>query len=265
MLFLEQYKQFKKVKKFDTYLQPEAKIDEVKDEFSWWTPLSENQEMKLGICGFSKLKLGIEVEKVCKMVPEEEAEDEEELGVAEESFPKNSQLKLAHLGFHAHPTKTPTRTAIHRGAINTISSAMTSAIVGLCKISSRAEANTIIIDIKWENKWRKTEETLDSIVRKVEPLSTAMSRGFEREKGKPKEDKINKPKDFTRKKKIQREKEYKGAVEKWRELDYVLSCEEEEIRSQNEKREEKEKGEEEGGDCVVVLSFAEDKDVRDKR
>lgn len=87
----------------------------------------------------SELKLEITLEII-----EEEEEAEEELGVAEGLFP----LKLAQLGFHVHPTNTPTRTAIHKGATNTISSAITSVIVGLWKISSKAEASTIINDTK---------------------------------------------------------------------------------------------------------------------
>lgn len=67
-----------------------------------------------------------------------------------------SMARLAQLGFHDHPTKTPTRTAIQMGAINIPSSNITSPKVGLCKISSKAATKPII---------KKEEEaTPDSIV-----------------------------------------------------------------------------------------------------
>ncbi|CAL5433560.1 unnamed protein product [Camellia sinensis] len=42
-------------------------------------------------------------------------------------------MRFAHLGFHAQPTKTPTKIAIHRGAM----SMNTSPIVDRCKISNK--------------------------------------------------------------------------------------------------------------------------------
>lgn len=50
---------------------------------------------------------------------------------------------LAHLGFHAHPTKTPTITATQRGIMNVMSSLSIPNIVGLRKISNKAESKAI--------------------------------------------------------------------------------------------------------------------------
>ena len=55
---------------------------------------------------------------------------------------------LAHLGFHAHPTKTPTRTAIQRGDMNINNSLNTSTIVGRCKISNKTETKAIFEQIQ---------------------------------------------------------------------------------------------------------------------
>ncbi len=56
---------------------------------------------------------------------------------------KMSPPKRAHLGFQAQPTKIPRITASQRGAINVMSSPMTSQIVGFRRICRKKESKTI--------------------------------------------------------------------------------------------------------------------------
>lgn len=104
---------------------------------SFWSPKLRGQEMQLGNWNLNELKLGIEAKQVNK----------EGDGAVEVSFgttlSNKSLRKLAHLGFHAHPTKTPTITAIQSGAINIKRSPDISKIVDLLKIPNKAESKAI--------------------------------------------------------------------------------------------------------------------------
>jgi hypothetical protein len=94
---------------------------------------------------------------------------------------------LAHLGFHAHPTKTPTITATQRGAMNIINSLNTSTIVGRCKISNKAETKAISElkqkdpDNKKLHKTKKEKEKVENPSRFSNDRlqSTDISRGFQ--------------------------------------------------------------------------------------
>ena len=140
-----------------------------------WIPSSEPHETQLGNWNFKEFKLGIEAKHVDDVCKEEEAscfETEQ----SELSLP----TKLAHLGLHDQPTKTPMKTAIQRGAMNNTSSPKTSTIVGLRKISKKTETTAMAKKPKCPNpkpkqtkkkkileqtqKWKeKRRKTLDSI------------------------------------------------------------------------------------------------------
>ena len=95
--------------------------------------------MQLGNCNFSEFKLGIDSNGTN---PEEDDGEADEDALEDEQSTR-SGLRFAHLGFQAHPTITPTKTAIQRGAMNINSSLKTSQIVGRCKISNKEEAKAI--------------------------------------------------------------------------------------------------------------------------
>lgn len=150
---------FFKIKEINKLTNLEIEDGE-RGELSVCVPSSEMPEMQLGSWGsLNELKLGMEADNFCsKTIPGEEEEEgvevevEVEVEELEESFPERetekSPLKLAaHLGFHVQPTKTPTKTAIQRGAANIISSVMISPIEeeGLWKISIKSDTETIII------------------------------------------------------------------------------------------------------------------------
>lgn len=110
---------------------------------------------------------------------------------AEETQSNISLPKLAHLGFHAQPTRTPKITAIHNGAISTMSSLNTSPIVGFLRISRKTEAKPISAGAKpgiskndpdkvTDNQSGKIRKTLDSI-RKVSVKHSDFSRVFKEE------------------------------------------------------------------------------------
>lgn len=91
--------------------------------------------MQLGIGKLKELKLGKD--------PNNEKDVDEGLESSETEESNISLPKLAHFGFHVHPTKTPTTTATQRGAIKIISSPSTSTILGLPKISAKTEIKAI--------------------------------------------------------------------------------------------------------------------------
>jgi hypothetical protein len=110
------------------------------------------QETQLGSWNFKAFKLGIEGKHV---------DNDVVVGDAGEASLDSEQPKiLAHLGFHAHPTKTPTITATQRGAMNIMSSLSTSTIVGLRKISNKVESKAITPQPKPPNgNSKKTQRT----------------------------------------------------------------------------------------------------------
>ena len=134
-----------------TNLQSESPVGAISDLS---IPSSPIQEMQLGNCNFSEFKQGMDADtdEGAATVLEDAAggAGEELLGTEEQS--NISLPKFAHLGFHVHPTKTPTTTAIHSGAMSIISSAKTSPIVGLRKISNNTETNII-----WPQKKKTTQ------------------------------------------------------------------------------------------------------------
>lgn len=109
------------------------------------------QEMQLGSWNFNAFKLGIEGKHVDNDVVVGEAGE-----ASLDSLPKI----LAHLGFHAHPTKTPTITATQRGAMNIMSSLSTSTIVGLRKISNKVESKAITPNPKTPI-WNQSDTEMD--------------------------------------------------------------------------------------------------------
>jgi hypothetical protein len=147
------------------------------------------QETQLGSWNFKAFKLGIEGKHV---------DNDVVVGDAGEASLDSEQPKiLAHLGFHAHPTKTPTITATQRGAMNIMSSLSTSTIVGLRKISNKVESKAITPQPKipqWKfkedpenqiNKSNKIWKKNPRFNRIGERQSTAINEGFERERDNP--------------------------------------------------------------------------------
>lgn len=129
--------------------------------------------MQPGNCNFNKLNMGIEPKPAIR---KEEDEAGDEFFDTEDA--RFSPPKVAHLGFHDQPTKTPIITAIHRGAMNIISSPTTSVIVGLCKISRKTENKAMSIQ-KYSSKrlqskdypergkqwiWRRTLDSIESMI-----------------------------------------------------------------------------------------------------
>ena len=63
---------------------------------------------------------------------------------------------VAHLGFHAHPTKTLTRTTTQKGTIWTSSTCLThQTIVGRCKISDKTKTKAIFKPIQEDPNGQK--------------------------------------------------------------------------------------------------------------
>lgn len=112
-------------------------------EFPSSNPLMGNQEMQLVNSNFSESKLGIVKDDGIKQEKDAGHSVKEEPFFEREEESNESVLRLTHLGFHAHPTTTPTIVATQRGAMKNMSSVKTSQIVGRCKISKKAETKAI--------------------------------------------------------------------------------------------------------------------------